>query len=109
MTQYTYLIHANPREGRDDDFIAWYDSQHLADMLRIDGVVSAQLLKPSAANARTPAKYVAIFEFDTDDVEAIFNEMYKRGGTEDMPVSDALDSASVVTHLYERLGERRVS
>lgn len=109
MTRYTYLIHSSPREGRDDDFVAWYESQHLGDVLRVDGVVSAQLLKASAMKAGAPARYVAIFEFATDDVGGIFNEIYKRGGTVDMPVSDALDPESVVTHLFEKLGDRRFS
>jgi hypothetical protein len=109
MPQYTYLIHSNPKQGRDDDFVAWYETRHLADVLRVDGVVSAQLVKPSAAKAGSPSKYLAIFEFDTDDVQEIFAEMYKRGGTVEMPVSDALDTESIVTHLYEKLGERRFS
>jgi hypothetical protein len=109
MTQYTYLIHSKPREGRDDDFVAWYNTRHLTDMLRIDGVVSAQLVQPSAAKSSAPEKYVAIFEFDTEDVEGLFAEMYRRGGTDDMPVSDALDTTSIATYLYEAAGERRFS
>jgi len=42
MVKFTYLVLTNAVPGREEEFNRWYTEQHLPDVLRVPGVVSAQ-------------------------------------------------------------------
>ncbi|MHB8693726.1 MAG: hypothetical protein ACYDHH_21015 [Solirubrobacteraceae bacterium] len=40
MTTHRMLVFTNPVEGKENEFHEWYDSVHIPDCLRIDGIKS---------------------------------------------------------------------
>ena len=44
MQKHIFIVYTNAVEGRDDEYNAWYDDQHLNDVLKIPGVVAALML-----------------------------------------------------------------
>ncbi|WP_238887003.1 DUF4286 family protein [Mycobacterium sp. IDR2000157661] len=64
---------------KEADYHAWYNDTHLAQILSVDGVVSARRFAPT--NGVGP--FVAIYELDCDDLDAAvarLGDLGARGG-----------------------------
>jgi hypothetical protein len=110
MAKYTFVVFSEPAAGREDEYNSWYDRQHLGDVLAVPGFVACQRfrLQPDAeAPADAPAKYLALYEIETDDLGATMAALGERAGTPAMPISEAL--SGVRTHMAEAIGERRLA
>jgi hypothetical protein len=96
-----FLVFSNPVEGREDEYNDWYDKQHLADVCAIPGVTGASRyeiaqLDPSA----TPAhKYLAVYEMEGEPAD-VFAQLSARAGTDLMPMSEALDLATIGMSIW---------
>ncbi|MDA3644252.1 hypothetical protein LZ318_31435 [Saccharopolyspora indica] len=92
MPRYTYVVLTNPVEGKEDEFNDWYTNTHVHDAVRVPGFVSAQRFKLAGAqrSESRPWGYLAIYELETDDLQASVDELAKRYNTPDMVISEAL-------------------
>lgn len=115
MARYKWLVFSNCTAGDDDVFNRWYDEVHIPDLLRIPGVVGAQRSKLASAHLRIDGDggmnvagpeaigarfgYLAIYLLDTDNPEAVLNEVVGRANTPEMVLSPTL--GEVWTVLYE--------
>jgi hypothetical protein len=107
MAKYVYVVMTNPVEGREDEFNDWYTNGHLADILRL-GFQSAQRFQ--LASMRSPQvcgqKYLAIYEVETDDIDAVNEAMIKAAGTPALQLSTAMDFASIQTWFFEAITDK---
>jgi hypothetical protein len=119
VARYKWLVFTNCAPGSDAEFNRWYDEIHVPDLLRIPGVVkvhrgsvaaaqmvtadSGELEHGSAANI--PFRYLAVYEFDTEDPHAVLEEVRRRANTPEMVISPLL--GTVYTALYEDRQEAR--
>lgn len=93
MSKYLLLAMNNAVEGRDDEFNDWYSNQHLKDVLKIPGIVSAQRYALSPIQRMAPPfpwAYFAIYEVETNDLKATMDALSARVGTADMPMSGSI-------------------
>lgn len=101
MNSYKLVVMSRPVGGREDEYNDWYSNQHLGDVLRIPGFSSAQRFKvkgnPIAGEAW---EYLAVYEIEHNDPQVVLEELGKRAGGEQMPMSSALDS-ELYCVLYE--------
>ena len=107
MSKYITIALTNPVEGREQEFNEWYDNQHVPDVLSLPGCVSAQRFKLSDVqmpNRSCPYRYLAIYEFEADKIEAVAATV-ERGGTPAMPRTDAA-SREMLTPIFEPLGPK---
>ncbi|MBI3953121.1 MAG: EthD domain-containing protein [Chloroflexi bacterium] len=69
-TRAVFLVLTNPKPPMTDaEFNRWYDTVHVPDVLKTPGFVAAtryQHADPKPGDAR----YLAVYELDTDDVAA---------------------------------------
>jgi len=107
MKRYAYLVFTQPASGLDAEYNRWYSEQHLGDVLRVPGFVSAQRFNLTQGDGPAPAPYLAVYEFESDDVNRTLSSLAERAGTPDMPLSPALDLATVKTFVYEVIGDRK--
>lgn len=56
---------------REQEYNDWYDGIHLAELVALDGIVSARRLRP--VNGEGP--YVALYEIEGDDLAAVLAGM----------------------------------
>jgi hypothetical protein len=83
MAQALYLVYTNCEPGREAEFNDWYDNVHLRDLLSVEGIVAAQRFEltgpgPQTINRAgepTVAQYLAIYELDTEDTEAVLERI----------------------------------
>ncbi len=108
MEHYKLVVLTNPVEGREDDYNAWYEGRHLDDILKVPGFTQAQrfVVDNPLPGAPPTHKYLAIYDFESDDLAATMQIFLANGGTEKMPISDALapDASPVV---YRVIGPAR--
>jgi hypothetical protein len=92
MARHHLLVLSNPTEGQEDEYNAWYDGQHIPDVLKTPGWISAQRFKMTVkVTEGAEYRYLAIYELETDDPAADVEALLARAGTEAMVMSDALD------------------
>ncbi len=94
MTKYLYFAFSDCKDpSRDEEYNDWYSNIHVPDMLETPGMIRAtrwMSVERKAGNAR---KYLALYEFETDDLEEFNNQLGKvgrstmeRGRFSDLPV-----------------------
>jgi hypothetical protein len=103
-----FVVLTAPTEGMVDEFNAWYDEVHLADVLKLKDFVAAQRFRfvPQREGDEPLRPYLALYETQTDDVLATQRALVEVAGTEKMPYSPAIDMTKAIGWYYEALGER---
>ena len=103
--KFCFVVITTPVPGKEDEFNHWYDHQHLADVLKVPGFVSAQRFKITGDNPALPGRYLALYQMETDDPEGCLQDMMSRANTPAMVLSDAMVLDAVRFNLCEFLTE----
>ena len=102
MKKYALIALTKAVGDRQDEFVKWYDEQHIPDTLRIDGIVAAQryVMEGSPKGAKVPSwEVMVIYDVETDDIKRTFAALAAAMNTPAMPMSDALDTSTIVRIL----------
>ena len=106
MKRYTLVVMTNALDNRDDEFNNWYSSVHMLDMLKVPGFKSARRLSLSdvqnPARPPCPYRYLALYEVETDDLDAILEEIAARYETPRMLMNDSMDR-NLFAYYFEAL------
>jgi hypothetical protein len=109
MAQYTFIVLSNPTTpAQEEEYNDWYNRVHLADVLNVPGIVAAQRfrLADKQFDENPSHKYLAKYELETDNLEALLADLASRMHTPDMIISDAFDLPNVGGYIFSPLGER---
>ncbi len=111
MARFTYTILNTALPGREDEFIAWYTSRHLHDVLKIPGVISGKLFKLDfhrVYDLDAPQWTVmTIYELDADEPGPLIDRIKAASGTAAMPATDSYTKAGMIQvagHLIAEAG-----
>ena len=100
MARYKYVILGRGRDGRDQEFRDWYDTQHLGDVRRVEGVVSGQRFDighQKVYDIDVPQyTSLTIYELETDDPEALVAKLAGMAGSAAMPMTDAIEKSGML-------------
>ncbi|MBT2186074.1 DUF4286 family protein [Sphingobium nicotianae] len=88
MPTYKMVVFTNPRDHRDDEFNQWYDERHLSDLLSLPGMKTAERYKVVLGEGW---RYLAIYDVETDDLDGLMTEMYRRVDDGEIFMSPAFD------------------
>lgn len=111
MPRFLYAALSDPLPGREQDFEAWYDEVHLAQVVDVPGFVSAQRYA-AVETCDGPIQRrgtLVLYEIEAEDPAAVIAALRARRGTELLTPSDALDPRSMFAQVYEARGERFAS
>ncbi len=99
MAKGIMLVESVPSSpDREDEYNTWYDEIHIPQLLTFDGIVAARRLRPVDGNG----PYVAIYELEGDDLQAILDNMIANAGQ--LHMSDALQlNPAPVPRLLETI------
>ena len=94
--------------GHQEEYRQWYVSRHLPDMRRVPGVVAGQI---STATESSPDRnWTVLSRYRlTGSVGEVVAAIAARLGTEDLPLTDAIDRDSVLMMAASPLGARVVA
>jgi hypothetical protein len=106
MPKYKFLVFTRPVQGREQEYNDWYQKVHLPDLLTVPGYTSAQRFRLSrmhtALSGEVPFPYLAIYNIETDDIDAVLAGMKRLKGK--IVVSDALNLPASSAMIYEEYG-----
>jgi hypothetical protein len=103
MPSHIFVVFTDATAGGEAEFNDWYTNRHLADLLKIPGIVSAQRFRLAEEDAGAPRRYLAIYEIESNDPAAVIEEIHRRSGTAAMPLSDKLNLSTALPLLYETI------
>lgn len=109
MSKCVLVVLSNPVAGREDEYNHWYTTQHLADVLRVPGFVSAQRFRIAQDDGSAAWKYLALYEFEADDPAKALAELTARAGTPDMVLSEAMDMQAYSVTPWVAICDRRIA
>lgn len=107
MPKYQYVIISQSAPGREQEFDDWYSNQHLPDVCKVDGVLSARrfvidVQKTTELDA-PQWRSLAIYEIESDDPEGTMQAISALANTEAMPLTDALDKTGMVQLMVHQV------
>jgi hypothetical protein len=103
---YWVMVFSRPIAGKEAEFNAWYDQEHIPDMLSVPGFEAAQRLVTVQAGTPTSTlpPYLAIYDVATRDLDATNAEVKRRMTTGVLRKGDAIDYPGIVTAIFSPLG-----
>lgn len=100
MARFHYAVLSRAAPGREEEFVAWYRDRHLADVLRMPGVVAGKLIRldfQRVYELEAPEwTLLTLYELEGDDPESIIDSIRSASGSDAMPMSDALTKAGMI-------------
>ncbi len=106
MTKAILVVSSHPSApDREDEYNDWYTDVHLQDIVDLPGFGVAtryQIVDVQANEDVEPLsrKYLAIYELDTDDVEAAAAALKTSVAEGEILVSEALDPENLTADFY---------
>ena len=80
MTKYLLFAFSDCKDpARAQEYNDWYSNTHLPDMLQVPGMIQATRWEAAEPKEGMKRQYLALYEIETDDVEASNREIAKQG------------------------------
>ncbi|MGZ9713035.1 hypothetical protein ACXX82_19775 [Glaciimonas sp. GNP009] len=90
MTKFISISLTNAAEGRDDDYNAWCNNQHIGDVLAVPGIKAAQRFRLSdQISAKLGFRYLSLYEMEAEQISDVHAAIAARAGTALMPRTDS--------------------
>ncbi len=106
MSNALQLVLSNPTAGMEAEFNEWYAGSHMQHGVETPGVLSGQRFK-RAAGPWPAGKHDYMIIWELDDPAYTLAELAKVKGTEDMPISPAINMDTVQPPTMWRRAEAR--
>jgi hypothetical protein len=105
MPRYKMVVYSRPTPGREDEYNDWYQNVHLGELVALPGIVSARRFRHARNLVEGDAyPYMSIYEIETDDIDAVLNDLRDTAGRGALTMSDALDLTDTSALVYEEFG-----
>jgi hypothetical protein len=104
MPRYVLVVATSPVPGREDDYNRWYDTVHLAEVLSVPGLVSAERFVAEDRPAAPAPRYLAVYRVDSDDIDATMARF--RQFSAGLDPEPSVDPDSVEVRLFRSLRPR---
>jgi hypothetical protein len=86
---------------READYHKWYNDTHLAEILAVDGIVSARRFEPTDGQG----PFIAIYELETDDLPGVEQRLAELGKSGKITGLEHLQlDPPPVTRIYREIG-----
>ena len=86
---------------KDADYNKWYNDTHLAEIVSVEGIVSARRFAPMDGNGPD----IAIYELDCDDLDAVVQRLGELGASGKMSSMEFLSmDPPPIPRVYREIG-----
>ncbi|MCK9876723.1 hypothetical protein MXD61_09130 [Frankia sp. AgPm24] len=105
MAKGILLVQSRPISPEAEaEYNRWYDEEHIPDVLKVPGIVSARRLRARDAGpirvSGEAQPYIIVYELEADDLNTPMDELAKRTAEGSVTLSDTIDRPSLTT-VYE--------
>jgi hypothetical protein len=101
MAIYNVHVFINPFAGRDAEFNAWYDAEHVPDVLALPGFLRAERFAVHPLGDE-PMRYLTVYEVEAESPEDVLARI--RAGQPSFRPSDSVDFSTAVIVAVAPLG-----
>jgi hypothetical protein len=109
MPKFKLIALTSPVAGQEAEFHAWYQNQHLPQLVGFAGVQGAQRYKLTAKLMGSDNNsWLAIYDIETDDPYGLLRAIGQASASGKLTQSEASDKATIYTALFEEHGARVV-
>src|SRR5437879_7840663 len=96
-----YLETMSVTADREAEYHNWYNDTHLAEICSVDGIVSARRFAPTDGHG----PFIAIYELDCDDLDAVVQGMRELGASGKMSSLELLNMETPpIPKLFSEIG-----
>ena len=100
MARFHYTVLSRSHPGQEEEYVRWYTEQHLPDVVRMPGVVSARLHRMDFQRVyeldAPQWTLMTWYELEGDDPEQIINMLRDASGSAAMPGTETLDKSGMI-------------
>lgn len=105
MPRYKMIVMSNPVEGREAEYNDWYQNVHLDEVVKLKGFTSARRFRLARSlTERETWPYAAIYEIETDDIDAVLQRLRDAAASGRLKMSESLATALAYATVYEEFG-----
>ncbi len=103
MPKYLMIAQSNAKPGREEEYLQWYDNQHLKDVCAIPGVKSGHRydVVPELFIGQPGSRFLAVYEINADDPADVLAALQRRSANGEIPMTEAIDDKSANLWLYK--------
>ena len=106
MAHYKMVVLSNPVPGREQECDYWYQNVHLPELMQLPGFYAGQRFKLAhAMMVEEPYQYMAVYDIETDNIEAVMAELVAAADSGVLDMSDSLDRENAHAVVYTASGE----
>lgn len=106
MPVFKMVVFSQPVEGRDAEYVDWYENTHLREVCQLEGVLSARRYSLARnMSEREAHPYMTIYDIESDDIDSVLAELQASGADGRMIMSDSLDLETVFPLVFEAAGK----
>jgi hypothetical protein len=111
MAKALMMVGSNPTDpAQDAAFNAWYNDEHLADVLAVAGFNAARRyslseVRPMQDTAASPFGYLAVYEIESDDLEQTGRDLQAALDSGAIPISETFDLGQFSVDFYALIPE----
>lgn len=100
ITTYIQTVRSRALDGREVEYLSWYLTTHIPELLSVPGFVSAEMHRTIASEG-TPAEFLCVYTIETSDLPAVHAAMVAAGAST-VP-SPAMDLSATRVEVFERV------
>ena len=105
MQRYKMVVYSRPAAGREDEYNDWYQNVHLGELVALPGFKSARRFRHARNLVEGDAyPYMSIYEIETDDIDAVLDNLRGTAERGALTMSDAIDLTDTSAVVYEEFG-----
>ena len=102
MAHYKMVVMSDPVDGREEAYNQWYQNVHLPELLALEGFESARRFRQARTlGQRTTYSYMVEYEIETDDIDAVLEDLVNKAQFGSLSMSDSIDRAHTYAAVYE--------
>lgn len=106
MARFKFIAFSQAVPGKEEEFERYYQEQHVRDVSRVEGVLSAERYRVYSQDGCSEQglpqwNSLCIYEIEGDDPSAVIAAIRARAGGPEMPVSDSLFRETLLRFVVE--------
>jgi hypothetical protein len=108
LATHIFAVHANPVEGREEEFNSWYDD-HMREIIELPGFVGARRFVVDGEPIQGPKpslRYLILYEIESDDPKSVMAGMAARAANRRGEAANTtpMDIPNCTSMIYKQVG-----